>query len=108
MNKTLLAVTLGLAQMLAVSAFAQVKGEVDESCSRAIPAAKCTPAEIAAAKAARKVEGTAAAKANKAEDPAPIGVAKKATKAERKAAAAKRKTEAAAALKKGEIPSGEK
>jgi hypothetical protein len=40
--------------------------------------------------------------------PASDGVAKKTTKAERKAAAAKRKAATAAAVKKGEIPSGEK
>ncbi len=110
MNKTLLTLALAAAQMLAVNAFAQVKGEVDPAQSKAIPAAKATPQEKAAAKAARKTEGAKAAKADMPGDAKPesVGVAKTTTKEERKVAAAKRKTETAAALKKGEIKSGEK
>jgi NADH-quinone oxidoreductase subunit C/WASH complex subunit FAM21 len=106
MNKTLLTLALAAAQMLAVNAFAQVKGEVDPAQSKAIPAAKATPTEKAAAKAARKAEGAKAAKTAMPGDAKPesVGVAKAATKEERKAAAAKRKTETAAAVKKGEIP----
>jgi hypothetical protein len=110
MKKILLPVSLVLAQMLAVNAFAQVKGEVDAAQSKAVPSAKATKEEKAAAKAARKAEGKAVAKTASPADanPGSMGTAKKTTKAERKAAAAKRKAEAAAALKKGEIPSGEK
>lgn len=110
MNKTLLAVSLVLAQMLAVNAFAQSKGEADPSGARAIPSAKATAEEKAAAKATRKADGTAAAKAATAGDatPSSVGVAKKVSRAERKAAAAKRKAAAAEAVRKGEIKSGEK
>jgi hypothetical protein len=110
MNKTLLAVGLVLAQMLTVNAFAQSKGEADPAGAKAIPSAKATPEEKAAAKATRKAEGAKVSKANVPGDatPASDGVAKKTTKAERKAAAAKRKAATAAAVKKGEIPSGEK
>jgi hypothetical protein len=110
MKTLVLSLSLALAQMLAVSAFAQTKGEADPAQSKAIPSAPATAAEKAAAKAARKAEGT---KAVKEEEPADatnksMGVAKVATKAERKAAAQKRKAEVAPAVKKGQIPSGEK
>jgi len=109
MNKLVLSLSLVLAQMLAVSAFAQSKGEADPAQSKAAPAAPATPAEKAAAKSARKAEGAAAAKTETAGDtPSSMGTAKSATKAERKAAAKKRKAAVAASVKKGEIPSGEK
>lgn len=111
MKKIVLSVSLALASLLAVNAYAQSKGEVDEAQSRAIPSAKATPAEKAAAKAARKAEGKAAVKESAAPtgtEKESAGVAKKATKAERKAAAAERKAAAKEALKKGEIPSGDK
>jgi hypothetical protein len=112
MKKIVLSVSLALAQLLAVSAIAQVKGEVDPAQSKAIPSAPATPAEKAAAKAARKAEGKTVApiSAGAAQEASnkSAGTAKKATKAERKAAAAKRKAEAKEALKKGEIPSGDK
>jgi hypothetical protein len=109
MNKTLLAVGLVLAQMLTVNAFAQSKGEADPAGAKAIPSAKATAQEKAAAKATRKAEGTEAAKKfTPGGYTGTTAVANKATKAERKAAAAKRKAEAAAAVKKGEIKSGEK
>ena len=110
MNKTLLAVGLVRAQMLAVNAFAQSTGEADPSGAMATPGAKATPAEEAAAKAARNAQGSKVAKTNLPgpETPASEGVAMKSTKGfERKAAAAKRTAETAAALKKGEIPAGE-
>jgi hypothetical protein len=111
MKKIVLSVSLALASLLAVNAYAQSKGEADEAQSKAIPSAKATPGEKAAAKTTRKVEGKAAVKAAAAPQDADnksIGVAKKATKAERKAAAAKRKAESKEALKKGEIPAGDK
>jgi hypothetical protein len=112
MNKLVLTLSLALAQMLAVSAFAQTKGEADPAQSKAIPSAPATAAEKAAAKKARKAEGATAAKEEKKAgedvDNKSKGVAKVATKAERKAAAKKRKGEVAPLVKKGEIPSGEK
>ncbi len=110
MNKLVLSLSLVVAQMLAVSAFAQTKGEADPAQSKAIPSAPATASEKADAKKTRKAEGAAAAKAKKTgdADPSSLGKAKAATKAERKAAAAKRKAELAPAVKKGEISSGEK
>jgi hypothetical protein len=111
MNKLVLSLSLAVAQMLAVSAFAQTKGEADPAQSKAIPSAPATAAEKAEAKKARKAEGAAVAKSKKTTadaDPSSLGKAKATTKAERKAAAAKRKAELAPAVKKGEISSGEK
>jgi hypothetical protein len=112
MKKLLLPLSLVLAQMLAVSAFAQTKGgEADPEQSKGQTMPKATPAEKATAKAGRKAEGAAVAgqgvKPLAAQETG-AGTAKAATKQERDAARAKRKATAAAALKKGEIPSGEK
>jgi hypothetical protein len=110
MKKTLLTVSIVLAQMLAISAFAQSKGEADPAQSRAAPSAPATPAEKAKAKETRKAEGAKAAKADVpgGAGPEPTGVAKVATKEEKAAAKTKRKASAADAVKKGQIPSGEK
>lgn len=109
MKKIVLSVSLVLAQMLAVSAIAQSKGEADPAQSKAIPSKPATAEEKAAAKSTRKAEGAAQAKTGvKGDRPSTTAKAKAATKEERAAARAKRKAEAAAALKKGEIPSGEK
>lgn len=108
MNKTLLSLSLVLAQALAVSAFAQTKGEVDPENAKAAPAVKATPAERAAAKKARKAEGTTAVKSRAPDaSPNPVGVRKSATKEERLAARKARKAAAAEAVKKGETSSGE-
>jgi hypothetical protein len=108
MNKTLLSLSLVLAQALAVSAFAQSKGEVDPANAKATPSAKVTPAERAEAKKARKAEGTAAAKSDTPDvTPEAKGVRKSATKEERAEARKKRRAATAAAVKKGEIKSGE-
>ncbi|WP_048440654.1 hypothetical protein [Caenimonas sp. SL110] len=110
MYKILVPAGIVLAQMLAVGAYAQPKGEADPAQSKAAPSKPATPAEKAVAKADRKAEGTAAAKSKPREDAANAskGTAKAATKEERAAAKAKRKAEAASAVKKGEIKSGEK
>ncbi len=112
MKKLLLPLSLVLAQMLAVSAFAQTKvGEADAEQSKGQTMPKATPAEKATAKAGRKAEGAAVAAkpvAPRAAEEKGVGTAKAATKQERTAARAKRKAAAAAALKKGEIASGEK
>lgn len=112
MKKLLLPLSLVLTQMLAVSAFAQTKGgEVDPEQSKGQTMPKATPAEKATAQAGRKAEGAAVAGqavTPRAAEEKGVGAAKVATKQERDAARAKRKAAAAAALKKGEIPSGEK
>lgn len=110
MKKIVLTLGIALAQMLAVSAFAQSKGEADPAQSKAAPSAPATPAEKAQAKQLRKAEGAKAAKADApgGVGPESTGVAKVTTKADKKAAKAKRKAAAAAAVKKGEISSGEK
>ena len=109
MKTIVLSVSLALAQLLAVSAIAQSRGEADPAQSKAIPSAPATAAEKAAAMQTRKAEGSAVSKAGVVSDrPSTTAKAKAATKEERAAAKAKRKTETAAALKKGEIPSGDK
>jgi hypothetical protein len=112
MKKLLLPLSLVLAQMLAVTAFAQTKGgEADPEQAKGQTLPKATPAEKATAKAARKAEGADVAdKANtrRPGEETGAGAAKVATKQERAAARAKRKAAAAAAVKKGEIASGEK
>lgn len=110
MKKIILPLSIALAQMLAVSAFAQAKGgEADTTGSMAAPSAPATPAEKAAAKAERKTEGAAAAKdmAPQEGESKSAGTARKYTKAERAEARAKRKAETAAAIKRGEVKSGE-
>ena len=71
MKKTLLTLSVVLAQMLAVSAFAQSKGEADPAQSKAAPSAPATAAEKAQAKATRRAEGAKAAKADMPAGPAP-------------------------------------
>jgi hypothetical protein len=107
MNKTLLSLSLVLSQALAVSAFAQSKGDVD-SATKAESAATTAPTDRAAAKKARRAAGTAAAKSETPDVlPDARGVRKAATKEERIAARKNRRAATAAALKKGEISSGE-
>jgi hypothetical protein len=109
MNSIILSVSLALAQLVAVNALAQTKGEADPAQSKAIPSAPATAAEKAAAKQTRKAEGKQAASAFKGgEGPSTDAKAKVATKEERADAAKKRKVAAASSLKKGEISSGEK
>jgi hypothetical protein len=87
-------------------------GTADEAQSHAAPSQKMTKEEKAAARAARKASGkemkkgapgAAAEVTNKSK-----GMAKAATKEEKAAARAERKASASAALKAGEIPSGDK
>lgn len=111
MKQLLIPLSIAVAQMFAVSAFAQSKGEADPAQSKAIPVEKATAEQKAAAKASRKATGKTISKTTKTEadaDPSPAGVAKKATKEERLAAAKARKATAADAVKKGQISSGEK
>jgi hypothetical protein len=111
MKKTLLSLSIVLAaSMLASGVIAQTKGEADPAQSKAMPTAQATPSEKAAAKANRKAQGKEVAKAAQPGDATnkSMGAAGAATPAERAAAKQARKTTTAAAVKKGEIPSGEK
>jgi hypothetical protein len=110
MKKTLFTLSIVLAQMLAVGAFAQSKGEADPAQSKAIPSAPATPAEKAQAKATRKAEGAAAVKNAGPADATnkSTGIAKVATTEEKASAKAKRKAAAKDAVKKGQTTSGEK
>ena len=109
MKKIILPLSFALAQMLAVSAFAQsANGTADTTATKMPPAATAT--EKAAGKAERKVEGKAATADRKPqveENDVAHTPHKKATKAQRTAAHAKRKAAASAAVKKNEIPHGE-
>ena len=109
MNRIILPVSLALAQFFAMNAMAQSKGEVDAAQAKPPPVAKATPDQKQAGKAMRKAEGAKEAKVmGSTDDKEVLGKAKVATKAQRKAAAKTRNAAAASALKKGEIPSGEK
>ena len=109
MKKIILPLSIALAQMLAVSAFAQKTstGQADASGSMAAPSAPATPAEKATARTERKTEGAAAAKSETPQEGSDksAGTAHKRTKAQRKAAHAKRKAAVSAENKKGEINS---
>jgi hypothetical protein len=114
MKKILLSVSLAafalMVGSLAMAAGSQ--GTADEAQSRAAPSKKMTKEEKAAARAARKASGKEMKKgapgaATEAMN-RPKGTAKAATKEEKAAAKAERKAGAAAALKAGEIPSGDK
>ncbi len=104
MKKVVLTLSVVLAQMLAVSAFAQ--GEVGATKTPA-PAKKTSPEDRAAGKAQRKAEGT---EAIKNAPPGEVGAVPKAeakstlTKEEKAAARAKRKADTAAANKAGALP----
>jgi hypothetical protein len=112
MKRIIIPVSLALAQLFAVNAFAQAKGEADAADAKAIPTKPATATEKAAAKQTRKAEGKAASKSDVAagqpDEAKSMGTAKVATKEQRKAAAKARKASAKSALKKGEISSGEK
>ena len=109
MKKIILPVSFALAQMLAVGAFAQsANGTADTTATKMPPPATAT--EKAAARSERKVEGksaTAERKPQAEENDVAHTPHKKATKAQRKAAHAKRKAAATAAVKRGEIKTGE-
>lgn len=89
---------------------AQTTGEADASGCRAASSAPATAADKARAREARRAEGTQVARASTPGDdkPCATGEAGSASKQDRKAAAARRKADASAALKSGEIKSGEK
>ena len=106
MKKIILPLSIALAQMLAVSAFAQTStGQADASGSKAAPSAPATPAEKATAKTERKTEGATAAKDMTPQEgnAKSAGTMHKRTRAQRKAAHAKRKSAVSAENKNGEI-----
>ena len=96
MKKTLLSLTVALASMFALSAYAQSDKPGE---SRAAPSAPATKEEKASAKAARKEEGAKAAKTDTHSDTPNSTASKKVSKSEKDAAKAKRKTEGAATAK---------
>jgi hypothetical protein len=111
MRNFIIPVALALAPFLAVNGFAQSRGEADPAGAKAIPVKPATAAEKAQAKANRKVEGAAAAREDSLaaqESRRVMGNTRVFSQEERKAAAKARKARAQEALKKGEIPSGEK
>lgn len=97
MNRVIVSVSLALAQLVVVSAFAAGPGE-----DKAMPTKQATAEEKAAAKAMRKAEGKEAVKAGVRDDKDVLGKAKVATKEQRKEAAKARKASAKEAMKKGE------
>ena len=102
MKKTLLTLSLLLASMLAVNAYAQKAAPGED---RAAPAASATKEEKVAAKGARKTEGAKAAKAGAESDKPETTATKKVSKAEKDAAKAKRKTAGAEAPKEPKVDS---
>jgi hypothetical protein len=111
MKKIALALSILLAAFLSSQpAFAQKGQQAGPEESKAGISEKATPEQKAAARKARQAEGKAVAKKHEGvtEVPTSGGVAKASTAEEKKAAAAKRRAEAADAVKKGQIPSGEK
>lgn len=111
MKNFIIPVALALAPFVAVNAFAQPMGEADPAGAKSIPVQPATAAEKAQAKARHKAAGAAAAREDSLSAKESRQVAGKArvfTKEERKAAAKDRKARAQDALKKGQIPSGEK
>jgi len=114
MNKIIISsVTLAVAQMLAITAFAQSppSAESGEGQPTSLGIAKAaTKAERDVAATVRKADGAAVSKTMDLgyDQDTSLGTAKAATKEERDAAAQTRKAGAAAALRNGEISSGEK
>lgn len=113
MSKSIpMALSIVLAQLFAVSVYAQVKGEVDPAETKGAVVKKASPMEKAEAKAARKAEGAAAAKSEKPPTVTEGEAGKrpavaKVSPEEKAAARAKRKAAAAEAAKKGETVKGE-
>lgn len=108
MKRIIVPVSLALAQLFVVSAFAQGKGEADSAQAKAAPAAKATAEEKAAGKQMRKSEGAKQAKVGSQikDDKDVAGKAKVSTKEQRKEAAKARKASAKSAMKSGEMPRG--
>lgn len=104
MKKTVLTLSLALASLLAVNAYAQTTGPGQD---KAAPSAPATAAEKAAAKKARLEEGKGVAKTAEGVTDKPSTTAtKKVARSEKDAAKAKRKAEGAAASKAPKDKSG--
>jgi hypothetical protein len=103
MKKTLLTLSLLLASMLAVNAYAQKAAPGED---RAAPSASATKEQKAAAKDKRKAEGATAAKSGADSDKSETTASgKKTSKAEKDAAKANRKTAGAEATKAPKVDS---
>ena len=89
---------------------AQSRGEADPAQSRALPVERATPAEKKAARALRKQEGAQVARRHPIGDDQPMTTARapRATKDVRLSAREQRRANVAGAVRRGEIPSGEK
>lgn len=113
MSKSIpIALSIVVAQLFAVGAYAQAKGEVDPAESKAPVVKKVSPEEKAKARAARKAEGASAAKSAEKPSTGEAAVSKapvvpKVSAEEKAAARAKRKAAAIEAAKKGETVKGE-
>lgn len=106
MKKSLLAVSVAIASLLAANAFAQADKPGE---SKAAPSAPATAAEKAEAKQARKAEGKTVAKSTKTNadaSPESMGTRKSHTKPQHKAARAHRKAEGTKATKEPKDQSG--
>lgn len=106
MKKSLLTLSVVVASLLGMNAFAA--GEGGPSQDQSVPAAKATKTEKSTAKVKRKAEGAEAAKSglDAGDQPTSSGVRKAATKEEKALAKAKRKSEGAAASKAPKEKSG--
>jgi hypothetical protein len=105
-----LVLTIALAQMLAISAFAQSTpstGEADPAQSKARPTSKTTPTERGDARGERRVDGGEAARGPQMGEGESKPAAKaKLSREERRAAAEQRRAANRAANKAGELPRG--
>jgi hypothetical protein len=102
-------IAIGCAQVFAVGALAQSRGEADEAQSRAMPAPPATKEQKSRAEAKRKAEGTKQATSGvKGDSPESMTIVKTTAKEDKAAANAQRKAESAAAVKKGEKHPGKK
>jgi hypothetical protein len=102
MKKSLLTLSIALAALLGMPSFAQKAASGED---RAVPAGKTTLSEKAKAKAARRAEGAAAAKAYQPGDDRPATTAgTKVSDSEKLSAKAKRKAAGIAAEKSPKDP----
>jgi len=109
MSKIPVAWVAVLAASLGATAFAQTKGEADESQSRPAAVKKATDEEKLQARAKRKAEGAAVSKEGIVSDqPQSAGARQVRDKKAPSEAVLKRRADAKDAVKKGQIPSGEK
>ena len=107
MKKVAFPMVLALAQMIAMTAFAQSSGEADPAQAKSPPAAKTTKAERSAARGERKTTGAEAARGPQmGEGQSEPEDAPKVSKSDRKAARAKRHADTSVAMKEGKLSRG--